>query len=783
MTPNQLIHELNTAIIAWYPFESGRDITYIGEEDAIYAMLRDRYGELVKRASVHEAIEGQSDYILCIRYAEDLVDVGSFLFMVKEHLKPEGKLILGMNNRMGIKYFCGDRDPYTERNFDGVEDYFGAYRSPDDRFVGRTYDKAQLQEMLENAGLSHQKFYSVFSDLENASFLFADGYVPNEDLQIRIFPTYNSSSTIFLDEERLYSALLANGLFHKMANAFLIECALDGNHSDALQVTSSFDRGHEDAMITIIHENGTVTKQAPFPEGEKKLQNLDENTRYLESRGIKVVRGELKNGVYTMPLIEAETGLVYLRRLQKEDPELFLQKLDEFRDEIMKASETIEGVYEFPAPPDETEEQRQKRLKKNKEPWELEKVLLQKKSFVDMIPLNSFYIAGRFVFYDQEFAMENFPAKAVIYRVIASTYNPQAKNQHLLSLAEVYGRYGIDMKDTGRFGYLVRIANEWLWQVRKEQHLAEYYKKVRKDPYVVNANRQRMNFSADDYQKLFVDIFEYADSRKLVLFGTGLYARRFLALYGGDYKVYAAVDNNEARWGQRLLPEGTEASDTIEDGVEIASPDILKNLRHGEFKVIICIKNYFSVMKQLDSMGISEYSIFDPSKAYPRKRSPINAESAEHFQHSTVPEEGGKKYHVGYIAGVFDLYHIGHLNMFRRAKEMCDYLIVGVVSDEGVRHIKRTEPFVPFNERIEMVKSCRYVDEVVEIPYLFGGTEDAWKMHHFDVQFSGTDYVNDPGFASFKDFLEKHGATLEFFPYTQSTSSTKLKELIDKKLL
>ncbi|MCR5012746.1 MAG: adenylyltransferase/cytidyltransferase family protein [Lachnospiraceae bacterium] len=182
-------------------------------------------------------------------------------------------------------------------------------------------------------------------------------------------------------------------------------------------------------------------------------------------------------------------------------------------------------------------------------------------------------------------------------------------------------------------------------------------------------------------------------------------------------------------------------------------------------------------------MGITEYSVYDPSKPYPRKRHPLTVQSAENFDNSTVTEPGGKKYHVGYIAGVFDLYHIGHLNMFRRAKEICDYLIVGVVSDEGVRHIKRTDPFVPFDERIEMVKSCRYVDEAVEIPYMFNGTEEAWKMHHFDVQFSGTDYVNDPQFKKYKNFLEGHGATLEFFTYTQSTSSTKLKELIEKKLI
>ncbi|MCR5223228.1 MAG: adenylyltransferase/cytidyltransferase family protein [Lachnospiraceae bacterium] len=187
-------------------------------------------------------------------------------------------------------------------------------------------------------------------------------------------------------------------------------------------------------------------------------------------------------------------------------------------------------------------------------------------------------------------------------------------------------------------------------------------------------------------------------------------------------------------------------------------------------------------MNQLDALGIREYSIFDPAKAYVRKRHPINTESALAFENSTVPA-GGKKYHVGYIAGVFDLYHIGHLNMFRHAKEMCDYLIVGVVSDEGVKRFKKVQTFVPFEERIEMVRSCRYVDEAVEIPYLFNGSQDAWRMHHFDVQFSGSDYQNDPGFENYKKFLEEHGATLEFFPYTQSTSSTQLRALIEKKLI
>ena len=139
-----------------------------------------------------------------------------------------------------------------------------------------------------------------------------------------------------------------------------------------------------------------------------------------------------------------------------------------------------------------------------------------------------------------------------------------------------------------------------------------------------------------------------------------------------------------------------------------------------------------------------------------------------------------KKYHVGYIAGVFDLFHIGHLNMFKRAKEQCDYLIVGVASDESVRRNKKTNPYIPFEERIEIVRSCRYVDEAVKIGPNYGDTESAYSKYHFDVQFSGSDYENDPDWLAKKRYLQSKGSNLVFFPYTQSISSTKIKEKISK---
>ena len=146
-------------------------------------------------------------------------------------------------------------------------------------------------------------------------------------------------------------------------------------------------------------------------------------------------------------------------------------------------------------------------------------------------------------------------------------------------------------------------------------------------------------------------------------------------------------------------------------------------------------------------------------------------------------ERERKKYHIGYVSGVFDLFHIGHINMLRRAKEQCDFLIAAVTPDEYVRNHKQRDPFIPFEERLEVVRSCKYVDEAVEVPYKYAGTVEAFRKYHFDVQFCGSDYLNDPWWLEQQQYLRQHGADLVFFQYTEQTSSTKIKALIDQKLL
>ncbi|MDU3801896.1 MAG: adenylyltransferase/cytidyltransferase family protein [Paraclostridium bifermentans] len=137
-----------------------------------------------------------------------------------------------------------------------------------------------------------------------------------------------------------------------------------------------------------------------------------------------------------------------------------------------------------------------------------------------------------------------------------------------------------------------------------------------------------------------------------------------------------------------------------------------------------------------------------------------------------------KKYKTGYIAGVFDLFHIGHLNVLRNAKDRCDSLRVGVLSDELVEHFKGKKPYIPDLERMEIIKNIKCVDDVVKVTFENINKMDAWNLYHFDCLFSGDDWKGHESWNIDKQKLNEVGSNIEFFNYTNGTSSTQIKKLI-----
>ena len=132
---------------------------------------------------------------------------------------------------------------------------------------------------------------------------------------------------------------------------------------------------------------------------------------------------------------------------------------------------------------------------------------------------------------------------------------------------------------------------------------------------------------------------------------------------------------------------------------------------------------------------------------------------------------------TGYTSGVYDLFHIGHLNILRNAKSMCDKLIVGVTVDELVTY-KHKRAVIPFEERIEIVRSCKYVD--IALPQDDIDKLKMWEKIKFDILFVGDDWYQDKNWVLFENELKKVGSEVVYFPYTKNTSSTMINETLEK---
>jgi glycerol-3-phosphate cytidylyltransferase len=136
-----------------------------------------------------------------------------------------------------------------------------------------------------------------------------------------------------------------------------------------------------------------------------------------------------------------------------------------------------------------------------------------------------------------------------------------------------------------------------------------------------------------------------------------------------------------------------------------------------------------------------------------------------------------KKYNIGYTTGVFDLFHVGHLNILKKSKEQCNYLIVGISTDELVQGYKNKTPIVPFEQRIKIVEAIRYVDKVVVQRTM--DKLDVWKELKYEVMFHGDDWKNSQLWKEYQERFSKIGVDLVYFPYTKETSSTILKQQVE----
>lgn len=135
---------------------------------------------------------------------------------------------------------------------------------------------------------------------------------------------------------------------------------------------------------------------------------------------------------------------------------------------------------------------------------------------------------------------------------------------------------------------------------------------------------------------------------------------------------------------------------------------------------------------------------------------------------------------IGYTTGVYDMFHIGHLNILKRAKELCDYLIVGVSTDDLVMKEKNKIPIIPFEDRCKIVEAIKYVDKVV--PQINKNKFEAWEKYHFHKMFVGSDWKNSAAWLQYEKEFNPLGVEIIYLQHTDGISSSILRNKLDQKL-
>lgn len=339
-------------------------------------------------------------------------------------------------------------------------------------------------------------------ELTRPQILLAEDYIPNETFDIRLSPQYDSPETVFLEEKLLYGTLMENSMFHQMANAFFIECTVDGALSDIDQVTVQGDHARDGALATLIKYPIWAAKKALYPEGRRKIYALSENAEYLRQHAVPLAEGKIEGDEYRMPYIEGRIATEYFRETLRSDRTAFIRELERFRQIILDSSEHVpyeevnwrefEPRWERRKQDDPNLDQWQERAFGTEEERENIGVIL-KRGYVDMVCLNCFHTEKGFVFFDQEFYYENFPLNTILIRTIDLIYGGNFDLERICPKEDVLKYFRLyEHQLTWR-----EKSDEFIEKLRNEDELSVYHKLHRRDYRTMVSNRHRMDYSQE----------------------------------------------------------------------------------------------------------------------------------------------------------------------------------------------------------------------------------------------------------------------------------------------
>ena len=426
--------------------------------------------------------EQKYDYITLIgvlEYQNNFTDSENpfkdFLDKIRKVLKPEGKLLIAIENKYGLKYWCGVPEDHSGIPFDGIGNY--KYSN-----VARTFSKQELDSIIKSSGFDSTYFYYPLPDYKMPQVIYSEEYLPRNGSMDNWIPYYvPNNKSMVTDEQHLYNDLINNHVFEFFANSFLVECSESITEDERITyaVASPFRNAEYD--LTTVYSNKAGFCKIADSKSVNTLQMIDMNHKELLLKGLHISNTKVDNNIlYTETVKGTPLTEVLTEAYKSKNKELVYSIWDDIYEEIKRSSDESAALND---------------IFNSSEEFALEKIDSEDKilcnAFIDMIHKNCFVDKNNhYIWIDQEWRLNDVPASYILFHNIIELHSSNEWINTYITTEEVLQHYNLIDKSTCYFNlwnvFLNTVQNRYsAWNYRQ---LSEFGQDVIKDNVVLLFN-------------------------------------------------------------------------------------------------------------------------------------------------------------------------------------------------------------------------------------------------------------------------------------------------------
>ena len=462
-TVNNTFSPVRHNLLNWYPFKANADILEVGagmgaltgllcdvgssvtavEHNAARAdIIRARFPQRKNLTIISADIttwqtQNRYDYIVVVGVLEYAAIFSggkgndphiTFLEKLRRFLKPDGVVLLAIENRFGLKYWLGAAEDHLQEPFVGIRGY-------EEGGTAKTFSRAELDELFQLSGFAARRFYYVLPDYKFPTAIFTDSQLPTGQDAMNIGYLYSAGSSLVANERAIYKTILENDMFGNVANSFLVEAAVEAlpeNH--VIRVSGRGECKPENRVITTVGADGKAVKFAADERALQHVKDTFENGLALQARGVRHIPAELRDGRLVTKINPAPmANAVFCKALNDGDWDLAKKIVEVLKADLEKSSETTQTpsplVVECPG----------------LDGLDLGPILQD--GYMDMTLYNAFWENNELVFFDQEWKFPGLPLRFLLYYGLKITYQ-RNEGMAQIPFEEILRYIEVDLEET-----------------------------------------------------------------------------------------------------------------------------------------------------------------------------------------------------------------------------------------------------------------------------------------------------------------------------------------------